>query len=136
MNIIMFSTCDRGINAVSIVALSVTGYLIGRPLAVQSGAEASFSYWFGIVRFIHFVASFVFFFNFLYRTYWGFVGNKFSRWYNFIPYKKSQWKEIWEVLKVDIFQIKRGPLESVGHNSLAAFTNCGCRRLGNGFNAP
>ncbi|MFC2138767.1 Ni/Fe-hydrogenase, b-type cytochrome subunit [Bacteroidota bacterium] len=110
------------INALCIVALSVTGYLIGKPLAIQNGVEASFSYWFGVVRFIHFVASFLFFFNFLYRIYWGFIGNKFAKWDNFIPYKKSHWIEIWEVLKVDIFQIKCKPIESIGHNSLAAFT--------------
>jgi Ni/Fe-hydrogenase 1 B-type cytochrome subunit len=63
------------INALCIVVLSVTGYLIGRPLAITSGAEASFSYWFGTVRFIHFVTAFIFFFNFVYRIYWGFVGN-------------------------------------------------------------
>jgi Ni/Fe-hydrogenase 1 B-type cytochrome subunit len=110
------------INALCIVVLCVTGYLIGRPPALQSASEASFSYWFGTVRFIHFIAAFVFFFNFVYRTYWGFVGNKYARWYNFIPYKKSQWKEILCVLKVDILQITNKPLKTVGHNNLAAFT--------------
>jgi len=110
------------INALCIVVLSVTGYLIGRPLAIQSGAEASFSYWFGTVRFIHFVAAFIFFFNFVYRIYWGFVGNKYARWDNFIPLRKSQWKEFFDVLRVDIFQLRCKPLESVGHNTLASFT--------------
>ena len=32
------------------------------------------------MRFIHFVAAFVFFFNFLVRIYWGFVGNRYARW--------------------------------------------------------
>ncbi len=66
------------VNAVCVVALSVTGYLIGTPLAVASASEASYSYWFGIIRFIHFVAAFVFFFNFVFRIYWGFVGNQFA----------------------------------------------------------
>lgn len=110
------------INALCIVILAITGYIIGDPPAIQSGAEASFSYWFGTVRFIHFVTAFVFFFNFVFRTYWGFVGNKYARWYNFIPLKKSQWKEIWEVLRVDILQIKCKPAKNMGHNTLAAFT--------------
>lgn len=110
------------INALCIVVLCVTGYLIGRPPALQSASEASFSYWFGTVRFIHFIAAFVFFFNFVYRTYWGFVGNKYARWYNFIPYKKSQWKEILCVLKVDILQTTNKRFSTVGHNNLAAFT--------------
>ncbi|MEW5843447.1 MAG: Ni/Fe-hydrogenase, b-type cytochrome subunit [Bacteroidota bacterium] len=110
------------INALCVAALAVTGYLIGRPLAVQSAAEASYSYWFGQIRFIHFVAAFIFFFNFLFRIYWGFVGNKFAQWRNFIIHRKSQVQEAVDVLKIDILQTQSKPLESVGHNSLAGFT--------------
>lgn len=110
------------INALCIVVLTVTGYIIGRPPALQSAAEASFSYWFGNIRFIHFIASFVFFFNFTFRIYWGFVGNKYSRWTNFIPLKKWQWREFVDVLKIDILQITNKKLVSVGHNYLASFT--------------
>jgi Ni/Fe-hydrogenase 1 B-type cytochrome subunit len=110
------------VNALCVVALSVTGYLIGSPLAVQNAAEASFSYWFGIVRFIHFVTAFLFFFNFLFRIYWGFVGNQFARWENFILHKREQFKEVGDVLRVDILQTRVKPLESIGHNTLAGFT--------------
>lgn len=110
------------INALCIVILCITGYLIGNPPAIQSGTEASFSYWFGTVRFIHFVTAFVFFFNFIFRIYWGFVGNKYAKWHNFIPLTRRQWREIWDVLKVDILQLKCKLNENMGHNSLAAFT--------------
>jgi Ni/Fe-hydrogenase 1 B-type cytochrome subunit len=110
------------LNALCIVALCITGYLIGNPLAIQRGAEASFSYWFGTVRFIHFAAAFLFFFNFVFRLYWGFVGNKYAHWENFIPLKKEQWKEVGEVLRVDILQFKSRPLASIGHNTLASLT--------------
>jgi Ni/Fe-hydrogenase 1 B-type cytochrome subunit len=110
------------INAVCILLLVVTGLIIGRPLTVQVAGEASFSYWFGTVRFVHFVTAFVFFFNVVFRIYWGFVGNHYADWRNFIPYRKSQFQEIWQVLKVDILQTTSTPVESVGHNSLAGFT--------------
>ncbi len=110
------------LNAFCIVVLAVTGYMIGSPPAVQSSAEASFGYWFGTIRFVHFVAAFLFFFNFLFRIYWGFVGNKYSDWHNFIPTKKEQFNEMVEVLKVDILQTKASPLKSIGHNSLAGLT--------------
>jgi len=110
------------LNALAVVTLCITGYLIGSPLAIQSSAEASFSYWFGTIRFIHFVAAFVFFFNFLFRIYWGFVGNKYANWKNFIPKSNEQLKEIVDVLKVDILQLRVKPLKSIGHNALAGLT--------------
>lgn len=110
------------VNALSITVLALTGYLIGNPPALQTSAEASFSYWFGTVRFIHFVAAFFFFFNFLFRIYWGFAGNRFSDWKNFIPFHKAQWKEMKDVLRIDILHAKGKPLESIGHNALAGFT--------------
>lgn len=107
------------LNVIAILALCITGYIIGNPFAIANSAEASFGYWFGIVRFIHFVAGFLFFFNFLMRIYWAFVGNKYARWRNYIPLKRAQWKEIISVLKVDILHLKNEPLDSIGHNSLA-----------------
>ncbi len=109
------------INALCIVVLSITGYLIGKPVAISSSSEASFQYWFGTVRFIHFAFAYIFFFNFLYRIYWGFVGNRFANWKNFIPYTKEQWKEIWHVICLDILMICKKPLKSVGHNAMAGF---------------
>ena len=110
------------VNALCILVLSLTGYFIGEPLAIHSSTEASFQYWFGRVRFLHFVFAYIFFFNFVFRIYWGFVGNRYARWYNFIPYKPSQWKEIVHVIALDVFQVINRPLHSIGHNALAGFT--------------
>jgi Ni/Fe-hydrogenase 1 B-type cytochrome subunit len=109
------------VNALCITTLCITGFVIGNPPAFMRGTEAYYNYWFGTVRFIHFVSAFLFFFNFVFRTYWGFAGNEFSRWYNFIPYKRSQWKEIFDVIRVDILQLTHKQIDSIGHNSLAAF---------------
>ncbi len=110
------------LNFFALETLAVTGYLIGRPLAIQGAAEASFSYWFGVVRFIHFLASYIFFFNFVFRLYWGFAGNQFASWKNFIIYRKEQVKEIRQVLKVVILQATVKPIRTIGHNALAGFT--------------
>ncbi|MGB9664494.1 MAG: Ni/Fe-hydrogenase, b-type cytochrome subunit [Ignavibacteria bacterium] len=110
------------LNFLVVLTLCVTGYLIGSPLALKSSGEASFSYWFGTIRFLHFLAAFIFFFNFLFRIYWGFVGNKYANWKNFIPITKDQLKEIIDVLRVDILQVKVKPLKSIGHNALAGLT--------------
>ena len=110
------------LNAVVIVVLCATGYIIGNPPALKSATEASFQYWFGKVRFIHFLCAYIFLFNFLFRLYWGFVGNKYANWRNFLPFTRSFWKESLEVLRLDILQTRRGELVSVGHNSLASLT--------------
>jgi len=110
------------INALCVTVLAVTGYLIGSPIAIHSSAEASYQYWFGTVRFLHFMFAFIFFFNFLFRIYWGFVGNTFASWKNFIPYSSQHWKEIIHVLCLDVLQICKQPLKSIGHNTLAGFT--------------
>lgn len=110
------------LNALCVLVLIATGYLIGNPLAITYSTEAYQQYWFGAIRFTHFVTAFIFFFNFLFRIYWGFVGNEYARWYNFIPFKKSQFREIAEVLKVDILQAKVSGIISIGHNMLAGIT--------------
>src|SRR5579859_2797286 len=81
------------LNALCVVALIATGWLIGHPVSLSYSNEAYQQYWFGWIRFVHFVTAFAFFFNFLFRIYWGFAGNKYARWTNFIPFKGEQWKE-------------------------------------------
>ncbi len=110
-------------NVLAILVLSVTGYIIARPPAVLSASEAYRSYWFGTVRFVHFVAAYVFAVNFAVRIYWGFVGNAFANWKNFFIYNKRQFKQISEVLKIDVLLGgDAGRIETIGHNPLAGFS--------------
>ena len=109
------------INALCMVVLILTGYLIGAPIRAFYAAEAYQQYWFGTVRFLHFICAYVWMFNFLMRIYWGFVGNKYASWRNFFPLKKSQREEIVDVIKTDVLQVKLHGGISTGHNSLAAF---------------
>jgi Ni/Fe-hydrogenase 1 B-type cytochrome subunit len=117
------------INAASITALIVTGWLIAHPPAFLSAKEATFSYWFGMTRFIHFTAAYVFTANFAFRAYWSLVGNKFANWRNFLPLTRAQIRQIWDVLKVDILQFSDKPVHTLGHNSVAYFTYFGTGML-------
>ena len=78
-------------------------------------------YWFGSVRFVHFLFAYVYVFNFAARIYWGFVGNKYARWNNFFPLTRRQRQEIVSVIKTDVLQTQMHGEISTGHNSLAAF---------------
>ena len=77
------------INALCVIVLGVTGYLIAHPPAFMSTGEASSGYWFGKLRFAHFVTAYVFLANFLFRLYWAGVGNKYTHWRNFFPISKT-----------------------------------------------
>src|SRR5512139_1559111 len=113
------------INALCIFLLIGTGYIIGNPQAVFDANEAYEQYWFGWVRFTHFAAAYVAFFNFLFRVYWGFVGNKYARWSNFFPVNKEQFLDLWETVRIDILQLKLRGSISIGHNYLASLTYFG-----------
>jgi Ni/Fe-hydrogenase 1 B-type cytochrome subunit len=113
------------LNALVLVALIVTGFYISNPLAIQTQRDASNSYIMGWFRYIHFAAAYLFFFNFLFRIYWGFVGNKFANWNQFIPTSKRFFQEMWTVFKIDILMLKKNGKEqhhlSIGHNAMAGF---------------
>ena len=113
------------VNATAIVALCVTGYIIGNPPAIQHATPPEANYWFGWVRFIHFAAAFVFILNFIVRLYWAFAGNSFARWNNYLPLTRKQWRSIFDTTKVDVLLLSPKPVYDIGHNSLAAFTYFG-----------
>ncbi len=113
------------INAAAILVLGATGYVIAHPPAFLSSGEASSSYWFGAVRFTHFVTGYVFAANLAFRIYWSLVGNKFASWRNFLPLTRAQFRQVWAVLKVDIFQSSNKPVHTLGHNAVAYFTYAG-----------
>lgn len=110
------------INALCIFLLIGTGFLIGNPQALFQANEAYQQYWFGWVRFTHFATAYVVFFNFLFRLYWGFVGNQFARWSNFFPVNKAQFLDLWGTVRIDILQLKLRGVISIGHNYLAGLT--------------
>ena len=78
------------------------------------------------MRFIHFTAAYIFFFNMILRIYWAFVGNQFSSWKAFLPFSKKMRKNIWHVLRVDILLQTDKTHDvrniSVGHNAVAAIS--------------
>lgn len=106
--------------AISIVLLCVTGFLIGHPLHVFYAEEAYRSYWFGTVRFVHFASAFAVVAVSIVRLYWAFAGNRYSTWRNFLPLTRAQLLGMWDLIKVEVLQIKKTGRYNVGHNILAA----------------
>jgi Ni/Fe-hydrogenase 1 B-type cytochrome subunit len=114
------------VNVLTITVLTITGFIIANPPAILSNMEATDLHTFGTIRFLHFAAAYIFFFNMIMRVYWSFVGNQFASWRAFWPFSKKMWNNVWHVLKVDIllFNEKKEDLSnlSIGHNSVAAFS--------------
>lgn len=107
------------VNGLCIIILIATGLIMANPPAIQQGHEASFGYWFGTIRFIHFATAYIFTVFFAMRIYLMFAGNKYERWRNFVPTNKRFIKEIWDVIRLDIFLKKNKMHYAIGHNALA-----------------
>jgi Ni/Fe-hydrogenase 1 B-type cytochrome subunit len=106
------------INALALVVLAITGYLIGSPPVVSEG-EASEHFLFGYIRFTHFSAGYVLAIGLLGRAYWAFVGNEYSR-SLFMPEVQSRewWQGVWHEVLWYLFLVPE-PRKHVGHNPLA-----------------
>jgi Ni/Fe-hydrogenase 1 B-type cytochrome subunit len=106
------------VNALAIVVLAVTGYLIGSPFPSLTG-EASQHFMMGYIRFAHFAAGQILAVGMAFRIYWAFVGNEHSRQIFFVPlWRMSYWRELLHEIAWYAFLVK-APKKYVGHNPLA-----------------
>lgn len=112
------------VNALSIVVLAVSGYLIGSPPPSLPG-EASASFLFGYIRFAHFAAGYILAVGFLARLYWAFAGNDHAREIFSVPVLTGPyWRELFSMLKWYAF-LRPYPNRYVGHNPLARISMFG-----------
>jgi len=106
------------INALAILTLCVTGFLIGSP-PPSVGGEASSSFLFGYIRFTHFAAGQIMVIGFLARIVWAFMGNHHARQLFVLPVWSGRWwKEVAFELRWYLF-LERRPKKYIGHNPLA-----------------
>ncbi|QXP93985.1 Ni/Fe-hydrogenase, b-type cytochrome subunit [Methylococcus capsulatus] len=106
------------INALAIVVLAVTGYLIAWPPVVTAG-EASDHYLTGYVRFVHFSAGYVLAVGLIGRAYWALVGNRYAR-ELFAPriHDVHWWQALLHEVRWYLFLVEE-PGKHAGHNPLA-----------------
>lgn len=102
----------------AVIVLAVTGFYIGNPFITAGDGPA---YLMGKMRFVHFVAAWVFMVAVVARIIWAFIGNHWARWRQFIPTQKH--RRVWarETFKYYVF-LRREPPPAVGHNPLAGLT--------------
>jgi Ni/Fe-hydrogenase 1 B-type cytochrome subunit len=110
------------LNVIAIVVLSFTGYYIANPYILVSEREPYASYFMGTMRYIHFVAAFIFVTSLLIRTYWAFAGNEWASWRGLFPFLTAEGRHnAREALRYYLF-LRREPPEVAGHNALAGTT--------------
>lgn len=103
----------------AIIVLSLTGIYIGSPKTL---ALTPSQYVMGWVRFVHFVAGYVFAISVISRIYWAFVGNRYARWREFLPFLYPEGRRnMWETFKFYTFVTTKVP-RPAGHNALAGVT--------------
>lgn len=106
------------VNALAVVILAISGYLIASPLTTLPG-QASEHFLMGYVRFAHFAAAYVFAIAFLGRIYWALVGNRHARQLFQLPVlQKTFWSELAHEIRWYAF-LEKEPKKYVGHNPLA-----------------
>ncbi len=107
------------VNALAILVLCVTGYFIGEPLPSFTAQEATYQFFFGYLRFVHFAAGMVLTVGFFGRLYWAFVGNHHARQLFTFPFwSRHFWAEVWFEIRWYLFMAKE-PKKYEGHNPLA-----------------
>lgn len=104
----------------SILALSATGFLIGRPV-IHSAGEARMHHVMATVKIIHFYSAIVFTTSILARLIWMLTGNVYSRWHQFVPVDARRRKGVWGTLRFYLF-IDRDAPPFVGHNPVAGLS--------------
>ncbi len=103
------------INFVCIIALSITGYYIGKPFM---HALSTRQYIMGWMRFIHFVAAYVFLMSVVIRIYWAFAGNKYASWKAFFQFGNKGFRQMMESVRCYLLVSKKCS-HMLGHSALA-----------------
>lgn len=124
----MAITCPyfHWLNALAVVVLAITGFLIADPPAILSQKEAYNTYLFGYIRVIHFISAYTFVGVMILRLYWAFVGNRYAHWRAFWPFSKKAVHNMGHVLKHDALLLpdENPKLSniSIGHNYMATLS--------------
>jgi Ni/Fe-hydrogenase 1 B-type cytochrome subunit len=102
------------VTAFAIVILSLTGIYIADPFLIPPGGSTM-----TIVRLIHIGAALTLVVSVAVRVAWAFFGNRWARWYAFVPTNRYQATEVFRQAGFYLF-LRREIPKVLGHNQLAA----------------
>ena len=102
------------ISVFCLVTLALTGVYIGNPFITATSAD---EYLMGWVRFVHFVAAYIFVVNLAVRIYWSFAGNKYATWKALFPFSPERIITLFRQMSFYAL-ISRKPPSEIGHTPL------------------
>ncbi|MDP4126564.1 MAG: Ni/Fe-hydrogenase, b-type cytochrome subunit [Bacillota bacterium] len=102
------------VNALAITVLFITGLYIGHPIMNPPG-EAVQNFFMGKMRYWHGISAFVFIGNMIFRLYWFWAGNQYSK---LRLWQKDFWRDVLSTFKYYTFMTREHTIR-VGHNALA-----------------
>lgn len=106
------------VNVFSIIILSITGYYIHNPF-IDTHDTFQPPYIMGYVRYVHYLVGIIFAVSIIVRSYWLFVGNRFSSFgYLARSFNKDGRKVLFSWLKFYLF-LEKNPIHKLGHNPVA-----------------
>jgi Ni/Fe-hydrogenase 1 B-type cytochrome subunit len=106
------------LNFLSILALAVTGFYIGAPYLYAINENQLIM---AQMRYVHFIAGYVFAISMFVRIYWMFAGNQYSRWRQFVPLGAERIQSLTGTTAYYCFLREECPL-AVGHTGIAGVT--------------
>lgn len=105
------------IAALSIVALVITGFYIGRPY-FMTGTEETPRFIMGWMRLIHFLAAAAIVTTGIVRVYWLIAGNQYERLPALFPVRKQDWINLFRTVKYYLMIHPERAPRYLGHNPL------------------
>ncbi len=104
----------------SLIVLSITGVYMGRPFII-SGGPANQRFIMGGVKIVHFYSAIVFTLAVGSRILWMFIGPRWARWSQLVPWSRKRRHDMVGTFKFYIMLRDKPPF-TVGHNPLAGAT--------------
>jgi Ni/Fe-hydrogenase b-type cytochrome subunit len=104
--------------AISLAALVVTGFYIGRPYFAPAPGETIDHFMMGRMRFLHFAAAGLLVATGIVRVYWLFAGNRFERLPALFPVRPRDLRNLLGVARKYLLMRWESPPHYLGHNPL------------------
>lgn len=103
---------------ISLCILAVTGYYIHDPYIV---GQTKTPFLMATFRFVHELVAMVFICCLVVRIYLFMFGDRWVRIHRFLPLRKAQWQEMWQMIRFYLL-IRPTPISKIGHNAVAALS--------------